>query len=278
MYIRADSWRCGTDLLPKSPGKAYRKHWGGKPQSCSSASAGSESHTRTPKYSAVPIQQEAPQERREPLLPCGRWGNTVQWTMSKSGLWPNQAHQKDAPVLCCQQQKSSKEWNMGKNPTEEWLSRICTDFLQSWWHRISLTLGALFWGFLFSFFFFLIPLCSASYKLISVRFSYFFCGNTTFTGLVLAGAILLPPVSITPFCIRHQVFAFLDMFQVRCFGLALNYSLKKTMQISRKLNWPVQFGCLVTWTTQSKQFQTYSWNISNLIGTSVKAPFKSVPV
>lgn len=54
VYICADSWRCGTDLLPKAPGKAHRKHWGGKPQSCSSASAGSENQTRTPKYSAVP--------------------------------------------------------------------------------------------------------------------------------------------------------------------------------------------------------------------------------
>lgn len=71
-----------------------------------------------------------------------------------------------------------------------------------------------------------IPYCPASYKLISARISYLFCDNTTFTGLVLAGVILPPPVSMTPFCIGHQAFAFLDMFQVRCFGLALNYSLK----------------------------------------------------
>lgn len=131
---------------------------------------------------------------------------------------------------------------------------------------------------LFCLLFFFILHGSASYKLISVWISYFFYDNTTFTGQVLAGMIPPPPASMTPFCTGHQAFAFLAMFQERWFGLALNYSLKKTMWISRKLNWPVQFNCLVTWTTQSKQFQDYSCNILILSGFLWKHSLSQFPL
>lgn len=185
--------------------------------------------------------------------------------MSKSGLWPKKAYQKHVPVFCrrkagmheiCEEHWEEVQWDvhrlLAELMAEDEPNPCCCCFV-----------------------FFFILHGSASYKLISVWISYFFYNNTTFTGQVLAGMIPPPPASMTPFCTGHQAFAFLDTFQVRWFGLALNYSLKKPMWISRKLNWPVQFNSLVTWTTQSKQFQDYS--CKNLIRIFVKAPFKSVP-
>lgn len=98
-------------------------------------------------------------------------------------------------------------------------------------------------------FFFPMPCCSVSLIDFSMDFPLPLQQHNFYKPVLseeISSSLPPSPASITPFCIGHQALVLLDMFQVRCFGLVLNYSLKKPMQISRKLNWPVQFGCLAT--------------------------------
>lgn len=235
MYIRASSPRCGADLLPKCSWKGFQEAPRRKATTLQPCCSGR--RTKTPKYLAGSVP-EAPQERRALLLPCGGWGNEL-----KSGdcqIWGCELtrYTRKLSLVFASSSWEAARSQKGVKRREEHRVRSAGCALPSYRAGVTGTAGGTP-GFVRCFCFcafdvfvlLLFPLLAALYHTngfqcgfpipsVTAQLSQAWCFLECFYPL---------PASITPFSTGHQAFAFLATFQARCFGLALNYSLKKTM-------------------------------------------------